>query len=336
MAQSIIEKTGAQVIDNTYVIDYSSLNTLKNFTGLTVIHIVNYGQDNEQKVTLSETTDYTLDTNLLTVTINSTSVTISATNDRVAILRTTSVTTPAVAFSDTALLTDTDLNTAVQQSVFRLQELNEQSSDGYDTSSLAIGQQVQQSLNAVNAVTGEGWVVNSRIADEAVTTGKIANGTIRGEDLDINSIRSIIANIIYPVGSIYANYSDSVNPSALFGIGTWTRISGKVLVGYEAGDTEFGGLGNTGGTKTHTLTSTESGVGEHAHVVYVSGQGGGPSKSFTISSGGRMYHENKGHTASTSQVGIKTGEASEQSQGAEQPHNNLQPYVVVNLWYRTA
>ena len=97
MAQSIIEKTGAQVIDNTYVIDYSSLNTLKNFTGLTVIHIVNYGQDNEQKVTLSETTDYTLDTNLLTVTINSTSVTISATNDRVAILRTTSVTTPAVA-----------------------------------------------------------------------------------------------------------------------------------------------------------------------------------------------------------------------------------------------
>ncbi len=315
MAQSIIEKTGAQVIDNTYVIDYSSLNTLKNFTGLTVIHIVNYGQDTEQKVTLSETTDYTLDTNLLTVTINSTSVTISATNDRVAILRTTSVTTPAVAFSDTALLTDTDLNTAIQQSVFRLQELNEQSSDGYDTSSLAIGQQVQEALNAVNAVTGEGWVVNSRIADEAVTTEKIANGTIRGEDIDINNIRSTIANIIYPVGSIYANYSDSVNPSALFGIGTWTRISGRVLVGYEAGDTEFGGLGNTGGAKTHTLTVAE--LASHNHTLGVS----------EISD--RDDDENK-HTA------VMRGSSTTDNTGGDQPHNNLQPYVVVNLWYRTA
>ncbi len=336
MAQSIIEKTGAQVIGNNYVIDYSSLNTLKNFTTLTIIHIINYGTTDEQKVTLSGTTDYSIDTNNLEVTIDSTAVTIDSANDRVAILRTTSVATPAVSFSDTALLTDTDLNTAVQQSVFRLQELNEQNADGYDTSSLAIQQQVQQALNAVNAVTGAGWVVNSRIADEAVTSSKIASGTIRGEDLDVANIRATLAEIIYPVGSIYANFSDSVNPSALFGFGSWTRIQGRAMVGYQAGDAEFGGLGNTGGAKTHTLTSTEAGVGEHAHVVYVSGQGGGPTKTFTISSGGRMYHENKGHTASTSQTGVKTGEAATQSKSAEQPHNNLQPYVVVNLWYRTA
>jgi len=317
MAQSIIEKTGAQVIDNNYVIDYSSLITLKNFTGLTVIHITDYGLEGEVKTTLSETTDYTLDTNALTITIKSSSVTINASNDRVAILRTTSVTTPAVSFSDTALLTDTDLNTAVQQSVFRLQELNEQTSDGYDTSSLAIGQQVQAALDAVNAVTGEGWVVNSRIANEAVTSDKIANGTIRGEDIDIDNIRSTIAQIIYPVGSIYANFSDSVNPSALFGFGTWLRIEGKAMVGYQAGDSDFGTLGSTGGAKTHQLTISE--MPRHRHDI--------PNLRRV---GNMDDDENKG-VFQPGPNNTPTGFV-----GGDLPHNNLQPYVVVNLWYRTA
>ena len=57
MAKSIIEKTGAQVIGNSYVIDYSSLETLENFTNLTILHVKNYRLETEEKVVLTVNTN---------------------------------------------------------------------------------------------------------------------------------------------------------------------------------------------------------------------------------------------------------------------------------------
>lgn len=65
--------------------------------------------------------------------------------------------------------------------------------------------------------------------------------------------------LLYPVGSIYANASDSTDPATLFGFGTWASIgAGKVPVVYDATDTNFNTAGKTGGAKTSTSTGNIS------------------------------------------------------------------------------
>lgn len=67
-----------------------------------------------------------------------------------------------------------------------------------------------------------------------------------------------IFEIVYPVGSIYMSVS-STSPATLFG-GTWTQIQDTFLV--SAGSTYT--AGGTGGSATHTLTTTE--LPSHNHT----------------------------------------------------------------------
>ena len=83
----------------------------------------------------------------------------------------------------------------------------------------------------------------------------------------------------WPVGSIFLS-AVSTSPATLLGIGTWAQIGqGQMLVGYKAGDADFGTLGATGGTKTVShaahangaVTRGASGVtvnnhGNHVHA----------------------------------------------------------------------
>lgn len=66
-----------------------------------------------------------------------------------------------------------------------------------------------------------------------------------------------LAEVIYPVGSIYESTS-SVSPATIFG-GTWSAISGRMLIG--ANSTYA--IKSTGGEATHTLTDNE--MPEHNH-----------------------------------------------------------------------
>ena len=69
-------------------------------------------------------------------------------------------------------------------------------------------------------------------------------------------------NNIFPVGSIYMAVV-STNPSSFFG-GTWTAFgTGRTVVGIDAGQTEFDTVEETGGAKTHTLTTSE--MPSHTH-----------------------------------------------------------------------
>ena len=43
-------------------------------------------------------------------------------------------------------------------------------------------------------------------------------------------LKTSAINLIYPVGSIYITFSEE-NPATLFGVGTWTKIEGKFLLG---------------------------------------------------------------------------------------------------------
>ena len=79
----------------------------------------------------------------------------------------------------------------------------------------------------------------------------------------ISSIDELIL-AIYPIGSIYMSVNN-INPGTLFG-GTWEAWgSGKVPVGVDSNDSDFDTVEETGGTKSVTLTSAQSGVPAHAH-----------------------------------------------------------------------
>lgn len=65
-----------------------------------------------------------------------------------------------------------------------------------------------------------------------------------------------LKNLLYPIGTVYTNYSDSTNPGTLFGFGTWVAIEGEVIVGYKSGDADFGTPSGAAGAKTSAHTHT--------------------------------------------------------------------------------
>lgn len=128
----------------------------------------------------------------------------------------------------------------------------------------------------------------------------------------------------YPVGAIYISVV-STSPATLFG-GTWSAFgAGKVLVGLDSGDTDFDTVEETGGAKTHTLTSAESGVPAHTHAlnteVYIAGGSSQPSSKVVGNA-----------TTRTTQISA----AANSTANASSAHNNVQPYIVVYMWKRTA
>jgi hypothetical protein len=120
---------------------------------------------------------------------------------------------------------------------------------------------------------------------------------------------------VYPVGSIYINSTTSTNPSSLLGFGTWTAFgSGRVMVGYNSSDSDYNPLEKTGGYKTHTLSVSEMPAHTHTYSA-LSGSGSGADNG-------------SGQGSLTTKTTSSTGGGS--------PHNNLQPYIIVRMWKRTA
>ena len=132
---------------------------------------------------------------------------------------------------------------------------------------------------------------------------------------EINAIPAVDLSSLYPVGSIYMNASNGTNPATLIGFGTWAAFgAGRVPVGINSGDTDFDTAEETGGAKTHTLTVDE--MPAHTHSVPNSG-----SQNNSFDSGTTVGNDVTGTSGSA---------------GGGQAHNNLQPYIVVYMWKRTA
>jgi len=139
----------------------------------------------------------------------------------------------------------------------------------------------------------------------------------------------------YPVGSIYINAGVSTNPATLLGFGTWTAFgAGKVLVGLNASDASFDTLEKTGGSKdatvvshTHTATVTDPG---HTHSLTNLA-----TYSDTVSGGGIpiQTRTNSTNTTASATTGISVANSTTGSSGT---NANLQPYITVNMWKRTA
>lgn len=164
---------------------------------------------------------------------------------------------------------------------------------------------------------------------------------------------TISALDIFPIGYIYMSVL-STNPGTLFGGGTWVRIGqGRVLVGQDATQTEFDTVEETGGEKTHTITSAELPAHTHAidhnHPAELSEVGGAHAHSLVRKAGagtsngvvrGNGTAEADGTTQAATEhqhnVNLPLFEGTSGSTGGGTPANNLQPYLVVYMWKRTA
>lgn len=149
---------------------------------------------------------------------------------------------------------------------------------------------------------------------------------------------------LYPVGSVYIAVV-STNPATLFGFGTWVAFgAGRTLVGLNASDTSFDTVEETGGSKdavvvshTHTATVTDPG---HTHSPVTSNNTfTGASSTTPFNSVGQTWAAPSG-TSLNNNVAIAsatTGITVENSTiGVSGTNANLQPYIVVYMWKRTA
>ena len=168
-------------------------------------------------------------------------------------------------------------------------------------------------------------------ASKAVTAD--ANKDITGaRNLTITGALSAGSGLItladvYPVGSIYINAAVATNPATLLGFGTWVAFgTGRTMVGIDASQTEFDTLGEEGGSKTHQLTEAE--LPSHQHDQ---GYGADQTPRHGITTGLSSVRIDNDGNAFNSTTAARTS-----SVGSDTAHNNLQPYIVVYMWRRTA
>lgn len=139
-------------------------------------------------------------------------------------------------------------------------------------------------------------------------------------DAAVDRINNIL-DIFYPVGSIYTTTDANETITTLHSRmgGTWEQIKDTFLLA--AGDTYT--TGATGGEATHTLTVNE--MPSHEHQIannYNSDEHGGSNTHILSFAGyGTQYYLVSGYGGSN---------------GGDQPHNNMPPYLVVKMFKRTA
>ena len=134
-------------------------------------------------------------------------------------------------------------------------------------------------------------------------------------DDDINQIKKALNELIYPVGSIIYNVSSDFDPNTVYG-GTWEKIKGKMVIGYDESDDDFKTLGKTGGSKTHTQTVEE--LARHRHQQTL---GGDITNTNQVAGPAVVGYENNSQTSYT---------------GESKPMDIMNPYYVANIWLRTA
>jgi len=143
---------------------------------------------------------------------------------------------------------------------------------------------------------------------------------------------------VYPVGSVYINAGSTTNPASLLGFGTWVEFgAGRVLVGQNTSDALFDTLEETGGSKDAIVVSHSHSVSDtgHYHTTSVpQNYGGGGNPSDFSQWGLDANPTNYGVrylNSDTKSTGISIVTA-----GSSGTNANVQPYIVVKMWKRTA
>ena len=183
-----------------------------------------------------------------------------------------------------------------------------------------------QAHNNLQPYITQNYIIKAKKSTTALDLGYITN-TYSDSTTDTYSANYInnLLDSIYPVGSIYMSVNNT-NPSVLFG-GTWESWgAGRVPVGVDVNDTAFDTVEETGGEKTHTLTTTE--MPSHGHSVTWQSNCGP-----WVQAGGYGQITPSGSSGANK---ANLGSVSINNAGGSGAHNNLQPYITCYMWKRTA
>lgn len=152
------------------------------------------------------------------------------------------------------------------------------------------------------------------VHEEGVAFGNFydesVGGLLQGYSEKLDKMQDLMSlDRYYPVGSIYLSMNNT-NPESLFG-GTWEQLKDRFLLA--SGDTYE--AGTTGGEAEHTLTVEE--MPSHNHYISGYSNNFGTNHYYNLVSGSNNY-----------------GSTSTGSTGGGKAHNNMPPYLVVNMWKR--
>ena len=204
--------------------------------------------------------------------------------------------------------------------------------------------------NEFNAIAG---AISSKadLASPALTgtpSAPTASASTNTTQIATTAFVNTAAQALYPVGSIYINATNSQNPGTLLGFGTWTSFgAGRVMVGFNASDSLFDTAEETGGSKdaivvshNHTATSSSS-VSDpgHTHTFTAGAAYGTPTtyyQAYAAGAGTNTVYSSSGSIGSASTgVSVSTS-TTVASSGSSGTNANLQPYITVYMWKRTA
>ena len=190
------------------------------------------------------------------------------------------------------------------------------SGDDFNTEFLAVKTAVNSKADLAGspsqAFSATTLAANASPTTQVATTQYVATA--------VAATAASIANAVYPVGSIFTTVTAYANSAAVvnaIGGGTWVAFgAGRVLVGLDANQTEFDTVSEEGGSKTQTLSIANLPSHSHSFTYTIRGDSFGGGYAMSSATGSS--------TRTTSSIGSGTA------------HNNLQPYIVVYMWKRTA
>lgn len=137
-----------------------------------------------------------------------------------------------------------------------------------------------------------------------------------GEYVAVYGSSSSLIDMFYPIGSYYETSNTAFDPNVSWG-GTWVEdTGGRVLVAQDSGT--FTTVGGTGGEETHQLVAAE--IPSHHHSIFVNDTAGGGQ--YASPDGGNYAGQGRNYNTTDT--------------GGGGAHNNLQPYIIIKRWHRTA
>lgn len=207
-----------------------------------------------------------------------------------------------------------------------------------DPNKVVKGSELDDEFDNIQTAVNSKADANSAALTGTPTAPTASNGTNTTQLATTAFVQTAVtaaAQAAYPVGSIYMNASVSTNPGTLLGFGTWTAFgAGRVLIGVDGSNALFDTVEETGGSAdavvvshTHTATVTDPG---HTHTFSPAISASTPS-----ATSGNIY---LGGTTSVSGTNSATTGISvaNSATGVSGTNANLQPYITVYMWKRTA